>query len=178
MIHDDPVGVKWIVSRGCLASQSAIAGVLWVARLSYTRCTSSWSGTALSMAVRNFLNSTAPVLAVQCGDDRAVGDVERGEQAGDPAAGIVVATRSGIPGIIGSTGWERSRACMPLFSSTHSTTAFSGGLWYRPTTSTTLCTNNGSLESLKPSTRCGLSSNRRQIRPIVDLDSPERSAID
>ena len=27
------------------------------------------------------------------------------------------------------------------------------------------------------SARCGLSSNARQIRPIVDFDSPERSAI-
>jgi hypothetical protein len=31
------------------------------------------------------------------------------------------------PGIIGSTGCERSRACTPDFSSTHNTTAFSGG---------------------------------------------------
>ena len=30
---------------------------------------------------------------------------------------------------IGSTGWERSRAWIWAFSSTHSTTALSGGLW-------------------------------------------------
>jgi len=40
-----------------------------------------------------------------------------------------------------------------------------------------LSTNNGSLESLKPSVRCGFSSNARQIRPIVDDDSPLRCAI-
>jgi hypothetical protein len=31
-----------------------------------------------------------------------------------------------MPGIIGNTGWDRSSACIWLFSSTHSTTAFSG----------------------------------------------------
>src|SRR4051812_22139466 len=83
-----------------------------------------------------------------------------------------------MPGIIGSTGCDRSRACTWDFSSTHNTTAFSGGLWYSPTTSTTLATNSGSDDNLKLSLRCGLSSKSRQIRPIVDLDKPERCAID
>ena len=42
-----------------LLSQSRIAAVLWVARLSQIRCTSSSAGTALSMATRNRRNSTA-----------------------------------------------------------------------------------------------------------------------
>jgi hypothetical protein len=67
---------------------------------------------------------------------------------------------------------------MPDFSSTHSNTARSGGLWYKPTTSTTLAANNGSLDSLNPSTTCGFRPNLRQIRPIVDLDSPDLAAID
>jgi hypothetical protein len=67
---------------------------------------------------------------------------------------------------------------MPDFSSTHSTTAFSGGLWYRPTTSTTFSTNSGSVDSLNPSTRWGLRSNLRQIRPMVDSDRPLRRAIE
>jgi len=37
-----------------------------------------------------------------------------------------------MPGIIGSTGWERSRACIPDFSSTHNTTAASGGVVAEP----------------------------------------------
>ena len=41
----------------------------------------------------------------------------------------------------------------------------------------TFSTNNGSLESLNPSSRCGLSSNARQIRPIVERESPLRWAI-
>ena len=57
--HEEPVGVKCIWKRGCLASQSLTAGVLWVAGLSQTRCTFSSAGTALSIATKNFLNSTA-----------------------------------------------------------------------------------------------------------------------
>lgn len=38
--------------------------------------------------------------------------------------------------------------------------------------------NNGSVESLKVSARCGLSWNCRQIRPTVDFDRPLCSAID
>ena len=34
------------------------------------------------------------------------------------------------------------------------------------------------MDSLKSSLRCGCSSKAFQIRPIVDLDSPQRSAID
>ncbi len=67
---------------------------------------------------------------------------------------------------------------MPDFSSTHSTTACSGGWWYRPTTSTTFSTKNGSVDSLNVPVKCGLRSNLRQIRPIVDFDSPLRCAIE
>src|SRR5512143_1923226 len=83
-----------------------------------------------------------------------------------------------MPGIIGSTGWERSRAWIWLFSSTHSTTALSGGLWYSPTTSTTFSTNSGSVDSLNPSLRWGCRPKSFQIRPIVDLDSPDFFAIE
>src|SRR4029077_2851002 len=69
---------------------------------------------------------------------------------------------------------KRSSAWMPAFSSTHSTTARSGGSWYRPTTSTTFSTNSGSADSLNVPAKCGLMPNLRQIRPIVDLDSPLR----
>jgi len=41
-----------------------------------------------------------------------------------------------------------------------------------------LSTNCGSVESLKKSCTWGLSSNCRQIRPIVDLLSPVRAAIE
>ena len=84
-----------------------------------------------------------------------------------------------MPGIIGSTGWDRSSAWIWLFSSTHSTTAFSGGLWYSPTTSTTFSTNSGSVDSLKVSCRCGLRSNSLPDPPDGRLaTAPMRAAID
>src|SRR6266568_1858563 len=83
-----------------------------------------------------------------------------------------------MPGIIGSTGWDRSRACTWDFSSAHSTTACSGGLRYKPITSQTFPANSGSEDSLKVSARCGLRWKAFQIRPMVDRDKPERSAID
>src|SRR5512132_4403233 len=83
-----------------------------------------------------------------------------------------------MPGIIGSTGWVRARAWIWLFSSTHDSTALSGGFRYRPTTSSTFQVYSGSADSLKVSARWGLSSKVRQIRPIVDSDRPDRSAIE
>src|SRR6266568_5471871 len=83
-----------------------------------------------------------------------------------------------MPGIIGSTGWDLSRAWTWDFSSAHSTTACSGGFRYNPTTSQTFSTNSGSDESLKVSARCGLRWKAFQIRPTVDRDKPERFAID
>src|ERR1700738_2032841 len=83
-----------------------------------------------------------------------------------------------MPGIMGRTACDRSRACTCDFSSTHSTTAFSGGSRYRPTTSRTLSMNSGSVLSLKVSDRWGLRRNAFQILPTVDLDSPECLAIE
>ena len=37
---------------------------------------------------QELLELNSPVLGVQCGDHRAVGDVERREQAGDAVAGV------------------------------------------------------------------------------------------
>ena len=96
---------------GWRATQSRIAGVLCVARLSQTRWTSSSPDTGLSIATRNFLNSTARCWRCSSGDHRPIGDVERGEQAGYAVAGVVVGAPLGHAGIIGNTGWDRSRAC-------------------------------------------------------------------
>jgi hypothetical protein len=60
-----------------------------------------------------------------------------------------------VPGRIGRSGWVRSRACIWLFSSQQITTAFSGGLMYRPTMSRVFSTKFGSVESLNVSLRCG-----------------------
>ena len=57
----------------------------------------------------------------------------------------------------------RSSAWMLDFSSTHSTTAASGGLRYSPTMSRTLSMNWGSVDSFQAASRCGLSPKARQI---------------
>ena len=85
--------------------------------------------------------------------------------------------RSGMPGIIGSTGWERSSAWIWDFSSTHSTKARSGGLKYNPTMSRTLSMNSGSVESLKVSARWGCRPKARQMRTTAVCDRPLALAI-
>ena len=59
----------------------------------------------------------------------------------------------------------------------HKTIAFSGGLRYRPTTSTSFSSKRGSPESLNVSTRCGCNPRADQIRCTVAGDTPARSAI-
>jgi hypothetical protein len=75
------------------------------------------------------------VAPVQGGNDRAVADVESGEQAGSAVSDVVGVRFSGMPGIIGNAGWLRASAWIWDFSSTHSTTAASGGSRYSPTIS-------------------------------------------
>jgi hypothetical protein len=52
-----------------------------------------------------------------------------------------------MPGCIGSIGAVRSNAWIWLFSSMHSTIAFSGGARYNPTMSVTFATSSGSVET-------------------------------
>src|SRR3954453_20541146 len=48
LIHDEPTGVKWNLTRGFLAGQAFTSGVVWVARLSSTTWMSlpAWDFTA------------------------------------------------------------------------------------------------------------------------------------
>src|SRR5262252_3433428 len=71
---------------------------------------------------------------------------------------------------MGKIAWLPSSACIWLFSSTHKTTAFSGGFKYSPTISRTFSTKNGSVDSLKCFCRCGCKPKACQIRCTVDLD--------
>src|SRR6266540_3156451 len=77
-----------------------------------------------------------------------------------------------MPGIIGSTGWDRSNAWTWDFSSTHSTRACSGGSRYSPTTSRTLSMNCGSELSLKVSARVRLEPERLPDPPHRGLRQP------
>src|SRR4029450_9442678 len=80
--------------------------------------------------------------------------------------------------MIGRIGAVRSVACIWGFSSTAKTSALSGGLMYNPTTSRTLSTNIGSVDSFQVWIACGLSPNARQIRDTALCDMPVDAAID
>src|SRR3954453_13758268 len=69
-------------------------------------------------------------------------------------------------------GAVRYRAWIWDFSSTHSTTARSGGLRYSPTTSRTLSINSGSLDNFHISWRWGGNPKARQIRETADCARP------
>ena len=62
------------------------------------------------------------------GDDPAVNDVQCREERGSAVAIVIVRYPLDIASPIGGTGWVRSKACTWLFSSTHNTSASSGGL--------------------------------------------------
>ncbi len=126
LIHDEPVGVKCRWKRGGGPARSGSPGLVG-GQVVADQVHAQVGRHGFVDGDEELAELDRPVLAVQRGDDAAVGDVERGEQAGGAVADVVGVCRCGIPGIIGSTGWERSRACMPAFSSAHNTTAASGG---------------------------------------------------
>src|SRR5699024_199238 len=107
---------------------------------------------------------------------RAVGDVESSQQAGYAVPQVVIeytirvcpATPAGTGPALESDSF-RPRTTPPLARASCGKAC---------TTSTTLFMNCGSEESLKAPCRCGLRSKRLQIRPMVDFDSPVRSAIE
>src|ERR1017187_8139502 len=78
---------------------------------------------------------------------------------------------------MGNPGCVRSRAWIWVFSSTHSTMAWSGGFRYSPTTSVSFSRNRASRDNLKRLTRCGFKLWLRQILLTVDLLTPCASAI-
>src|SRR3989304_2590383 len=82
------------------------------------------------------------------------------------------------PFFIGKPGCVRSNACTCAFSSTHSTTALSGGFRYTPTTSVSFSTNRLSLDNLNVSIRWGFRPCASHIRCTVDLPTPFALAIE
>ncbi len=109
-------------------------------------------------------------------DDRAGSDLERGEQRGGAVAEVVVG------GLLRQSRTQRQDRGGPLqgldlaFSSMQSTTAFSGGCKYSPTTSRTFASSSGSVENVNVSTRQGCRSQLRQIRATVAKPTPNSAA--
>ena len=118
------------------------------------------------------------VAPAQGGDHGAVADLEGSEQAGGAVPDVVLGA------FLGHAGHHRERRLTVgqgldlglLVHAQHHRGL--GRVQVEPDDVIDLSTNSGSLDSLKSSLRCGCSSKAFQIRPIVDLDSPQRSAID
>ena len=108
LIQEEPVGVKCRWKRGWRASQSLIAGVLWVAEVVADQVHVQLGGHGLVDGDQELPELDRPVLAVQLGDHGAVGDVERREQAGDAVADVVV----GAP--LGHAGHHRQHRLGPV----------------------------------------------------------------
>src|SRR5487761_912513 len=78
--------------------------------------------------------------------------------------------RAAMPGIGGLVGLTRDLACMPDFSSTLQTTAFSGGFKYRPHTSPAFSQNSGSWLVIQDWTCQGFRSSAEQMRQHCDAE--------
>src|SRR5262245_44399432 len=98
-----------------------------------------------------------PVALHVATDNGAVENVEGGEQGGCAVAFVVVGHRPGAPRLHRQSRLGAVRAWIWLFSSTERTTAWAGGLMYRPTMSLSFAANFGSFDSLNVRMRCGAS---------------------
>lgn len=143
--------MKWRWNRGCDAGQAFTPGCLWVASLSRIICTASPFGTRRSMVRRNSRTpqrtrvaiSHVPMPGQALPDHQSVSTSNSCAGVRYPSGtprtawwcrgGGSGGSSSQRPFFIGSEGWVRSSALHLTFSSIHSTTAFSGGLKYRPT---------------------------------------------
>src|SRR5664279_369492 len=105
------------------------------------------------------------------GDDRDLTDAYWLESVESPVRGDA---HAGFGGRAGETrrSIERWRAPARPDSSTQTTTAFSGGCRYNPTTSRTFASSSGSVEKVNVSTRHGCSFHFRQIRATVAKETP------
>jgi len=118
-----------------------------------------------------------PVTLAARADDLAGGHIEGREQRRGSVADIVVSVALDI------AQSQRKRRLGPVKSLDLAllvdtgTTALSGGLRYRPTTSRTFSTKNGSLDSLKVLLRCGLPPNSENRRCTVLFETPWASAM-
>lgn len=110
-----------------------------------------------------------PMLGANTRDHLSVGHIECGEQGRRAVANVVVGDPLDVANPMGSTGCVRSSAWIWLFSSTHSTSAWSGGFRYSPVMSRTFSTKARSLDSLKLRERCGAMPAARNWRCAMSL---------
>ncbi len=107
----------------------------------------------------------------------AGGYIQSGEKRRGPVAHVIM-TLAGRSARSQREDWPCPIQCLNLtFSSTHNTSARSGGFRYRPTMSRTFSTKNGSEDTLNVSTRWGCNENARHMRETADCDNPLACAM-
>ena len=117
---------RW--KRGCFAKPGVDLGVLVGAVVIDDQVQVELVGELAVERAQELQELLVAVARQALADDAAVERVQRGEQRGGAVALVVVGHRAGAAPFIGRLGWVRSSAWIWLFSSTHSTSAFSGGL--------------------------------------------------
>lgn len=114
---------------------------------------------------QKLLEFDSPFPTMKRTNDRAVGDIECRKQTSNTRSDVSMAA---LLRHAGSTDWERSSAYIPLFSSTHSTprvrTIYGSDHRHRRTV------DSWTIETIAQV--CGVRSNLRQIRPILDFGGP------
>ena len=90
-------------------------------------------------------------------------DLEAGKEHGSAVSLYSNSRRAPVPGTAGLVALTREVACMPDFSSTDQTTAFSGGLRYSPQTSPAFSQKSGSWLVIHDSICQGFKSSAEQI---------------
>ncbi len=119
---------------------------------------------------------TAALIAFSA--HRAGCDIQRGKKRSRSVANVRMRPSLGHTGGHWQDGLLSIQCRICDFSSKHRTIARLGGDMYSPTTSCTLSTNKGSVDSLKVSNRCGCRPKAFQIRRIVVCEYPVSAAMD
>ncbi len=132
------------------------------------------SETRPTCSVDPFEERTRPCLvARRVSQDLPVATFIAREQIGCRCACSHVSSSRHVPVFIGNDGWVRSNAWTWAFVGSR-TPPRSGGLRYRPTTSTSFSSNRGSFVTLNVSTFHGLKSWSPQIWPPRPSDTQPR----
>src|SRR3984957_12782194 len=164
------VGVWWMWTCGWATRNSVTLGVLWAERLSAMQCRSSPAGVWATRSARKSTKLSERVEWVTHPATVPSWTFNPANNTAVPWRRYSNSRRTAMPGIAGRVGLTRLLACIPDFSSTDHTTAFSGGLRYRPHTSPAFSQKSGSWLVIHDSTCHGLRSHALQIRQHCDAE--------
>src|SRR3954451_3495590 len=157
-------------TRGLAARNWATWPVLWAERLSAMQCRSKPGGVWSTRSARKATKFSERVESVTHPATPPWWTWRPANNTAVPWRRYSNSRLAGIPGTAGRDGLTRLLACMPDFSSTDHTTAFSGGFRYSPHTSAALAQKSGSWLVIQLSTCHGLRSRFLQIRHAWDAE--------